>query len=258
MSKRFRDIVRNYAATMAFLLSGWFFYSYSPHFAEYFSGRNAFGISGWTIVTRDAFFWIVIAYAAVLLPYYYFETEESSASKFLRGIFRKRFDEEWKKSARTLALKGFFAPLMVGWLISHAGETVTGFERIFLTGEFEWAALETVPFFVFAFQAVLFADVFFFTAGYLMEGGIWKNRIVSVDPTVSGWVVCLLCYPPFNGGTEDFIGWYSSDHPMLPNSPELTTVLNFLIIGLMAVYAWASVALGWKASNLTNRGIVSK
>jgi protein-S-isoprenylcysteine O-methyltransferase Ste14 len=31
-----------------------------------------------------------------------------------------------------------------------------------------------------------------------------------------------------------------------------------LLLTLMAVYSWASVALGWKASNLTHRGIVAR
>jgi protein-S-isoprenylcysteine O-methyltransferase Ste14 len=34
-------------------------------------------------------------------------------------------------------------------------------------------------------------------------------------------------------------------------------VMTGLITVLWGVFAWASVALGWKASNLTNRGIVA-
>ena len=35
-------------------------------------------------------------------------------------------------------------------------------------------------------------------------------------------------------------------------------VANIGLIALMIIYSWASVALGFKASNLTNRGIVSR
>lgn len=257
MSKRFREAARNYAATMGFLLLAYAFYSGSGKFTGTFQALNSFPLWNFSITTNEAYVTLIWAYAFFLPVYYVFEKEESSASAFVRGILRKRFDETWKKAGRSLALKTFFAPLMVGWMLSHAAGTFSGFERFFLSGPFDWNAVSTVPFFVFAFQAVLFADVFFFTCGYLLEAGILKNRIVSVDPTVSGWAVCLLCYPPFNGATENFFGWYSSDNPALPSSPSLTVVLNVLVVGFMAVYALASVALGWKASNLTNRGIVT-
>lgn len=185
MSKRFREAARNYAATMGFLILGNAFYSNAPHFARFFSGTSVFGSTGWSVTTLSAFDWIVWTYAIILVPYYVFTTGESSASRFVRGILAKRFDENWKKAGRSLALKAFFAPLMVGWLISHAAATYRGFEEFFLSGTFEWASAMTMPFYVFAFQAVLFADVFFFTAGYLVEADELDNRIVSVDPTVS-------------------------------------------------------------------------
>lgn len=256
MSKRFSNAVRNYAATMGFLSLAYAFYFGSGRFEHLYQGSHSFPALGLTFTTETAFMAIFWAYAALLPIYYAFEKGESSASRFVRGIWRKDFGEEWKKSGRELALKAFFAPLMIGWMLSHASQAFIGTEQYFFSGDVDWKSLSTVPFFVYLFQAVLFADVFFFTAGYLVESEKLGNRIVSVDPTVSGWLVCLMCYPPFNGATNSFLGWYSSDSPILQQSPSLTLVLNALIVGLMAFYAYASVALGWKASNLTNRGIV--
>ncbi|MFB0965676.1 MAG: isoprenylcysteine carboxylmethyltransferase family protein [Patescibacteria group bacterium] len=258
MSKRFREAARNYASTMAFLFLTYGFYWGSGRFAHLFTGKHVFPAFDMALTTDAAFVAIIWTYAAVLPLYYAFERGESSAYRFFKGFLKRDFGEEWKKAGRSLALKAFFAPLMIGWTLSHASQSVIGIERYFFSGNLDWNALTTVPFFAFAFQAVLFADVFFFTAGYLLEAGILKNRIVSVDPTVSGWVVCLLCYPPFNGATNTVLGWYSSDTPVLADSPSVTLVLNALVVSLMAFYAYASVALGWKASNLTNRGIVAK
>ena len=107
------------------------------------------------------------------------------------------------------------------------------------------------------FQAILFVDTFLFTIGYIVEVPALRNRIRSVDPTFFGWFVCLACYPPFNGFTGQFFEWQSNDFPQFQNT-AVHFVANISLIALMAIYSWASVALGFKASNLTNRGIVSR
>jgi hypothetical protein len=38
-------------------------------------------------------------------------------------------------------------------------------------------------FFLFAFSFILFLDVLFFTLGYLLEGKIFKNEIISIEST---------------------------------------------------------------------------
>jgi protein-S-isoprenylcysteine O-methyltransferase Ste14 len=65
-----------------------------------------------------------------------------------------------------------------------------------------------------------------------------------------------MCYPPFNNVTNTLVGWSSRDFPQFSSS-IIHITLNSLILVLMAVYTLASVSLGWKASNLTNRGIVT-
>jgi protein-S-isoprenylcysteine O-methyltransferase Ste14 len=102
---------------------------------------------------------------------------------------------------------------------------------------------------------ILFFDVAVFTVGYLVELPRLGNEIRSVDPTWLGWIAALFCYPPFNRITAAVIGSTISDFPQFDSS--LTHVaLNLMLLLLMVVYASASVALGFKASNLTHRGIV--
>ncbi|MDR0771789.1 MAG: hypothetical protein LBF15_01695 [Candidatus Peribacteria bacterium] len=67
-----------------------------------------------------------------------------------------------------------------------------------------------------------------------------------------GWVVALACYPPFNASTEKIFTWWSQNFPTFANAYVHIT-MNSLILISFTIYARASVALGLKASNLTNR-----
>ena len=108
-----------------------------------------------------------------------------------------------------------------------------------------------------AFSVILFIDVFFFTMGYLLEAPFLKNTIKSVEPTIIWWIVAVMCYPPFNSNITNIIGWYSTDFPSFVNI-YVHIWLNICILILMGIYSRASLSLGFKASNLTNRWIVTK
>ena len=55
--------------------------------------------------------------------------------------------------------------------------------------------------------------------------------------------------------TMRFLAWQSSDFPYIENDLVHLSV-NVTLLTALAVFSWASIALGLKASNLTNRGIV--
>jgi protein-S-isoprenylcysteine O-methyltransferase Ste14 len=107
----------------------------------------------------------------------------------------------------------------------------------------------------FLFQCIVMADVFVFTFGYLVELPRLNNQIRSVDPTFIGWAAALVCYTPFNIVLSALLGSPGGEFPQFA-SPWLHFGMNAALLGLMAVYTWASIALGFKASNLTHRGIV--
>jgi protein-S-isoprenylcysteine O-methyltransferase Ste14 len=163
-----------------------------------------------------------------------------------------------KQAALVLLLKFFFAPLMINWCLGHTAELgkalVHGWDgiregirgRALFDGWLFWAI----------FQLILFVDTLLFTVGYIVETPALRNRIRSVDPTFFGWAICLACYPPFNDFTSRFLPWQSSDFPSFQQT-TVHFIANMTLLVALAVYSWASVALGFKASNLTNRGIVS-
>jgi len=100
-------------------------------------------------------------------------------------------------------------------------------------------------------------DVSIFAFGYLVELPQLKNQIRSVEPTLLGWAVCLMCYPPFNSFSFKLFDYPLQDH-WTPLGSSGNKVATILCLVFWAIYVWASVALGAKASNLTNRGIVAR
>lgn len=92
--------------------------------------------------------------------------------------------------------------------------------------------------------------------GYSTESRWLGNKTRSVEPTAGGWLVCITCYPPYN----NVLGTYLP----LENGQAIVTSDNALLalraatVFLFAIYAAATVSFGFKFSNLTNRGIVSR
>lgn len=101
-------------------------------------------------------------------------------------------------------------------------------------------------------------DITIFGFGYVTELYILKNKIRTVETTFTGLFFCLICYPPFVMATNKILGWNSFENAAVFNDPNHWLTWVFRIIGMffLFIYVSASFALGTKASNLTNRGIV--
>jgi len=104
---------------------------------------------------------------------------------------------------------------------------------------------------------VFMIDTAYFAFGYAFEAGFLRNKVKSVEPTVLGWAVALVCYLPFSGIFAGYIGWRVGSEMVTAATPLLTFLMRLVIILLLFIYLWATLALGTKCSNLTNRGIVT-
>ena len=71
-------------------------------------------------------------------------------------------------------------------------------------------------------------------------------------------MVALICYPPFNSITTQFFGYNGLPTHNLFTDERILALILTIVITLYFLYVWATVALGFKFSNLTNRGIVDK
>jgi protein-S-isoprenylcysteine O-methyltransferase Ste14 len=156
----------------------------------------------------------------------------------------------WNKDARlgmlTVLVKFFYIPLLVTWVINNT------MYQSHLTHTFHWELVTVNAYLVALF---IYVDTAIYCFGYLFEFDFLNNKIKSVEPTLLGWIVCLWCYPPFN-----FISFRIFDFEFIRIAHRypgwVNAVMLCLITALWGIFVWASLSLGWKASNLTNRGIV--
>ncbi len=166
---------------------------------------------------------------------------------------------EWTHEEKTALLfilvKAFFLPVMLNFAIDNF-RSVSWYLSV-VSGNGVDLSISGFNSFIYPglIALLLLIDVVYFTFGYTFESAKLKNTVRSVEPTFFGWFVALICYPPFNGVSGSILGWYANEPP--PVSTELM-VFWFNIAGLFffTIYVWATLALGSRSSNLTNRGIV--
>jgi len=172
------------------------------------------------------------------------------------GVVFPRLEKEEKTSLLFVLVKFFFLPIMLNFFFANANATIDQIPRVFASGA------QFIPFFntsLFSFLLALFflIDTAWFAFGYTFESKKLKNKIRSVEPTFFGWAIALICYPPFNGIITKSLNWYANDYVLF--GTELTTfIMRIMILLFLGTYVSATLALGAKSSNLTNRGIVSR
>ena len=181
-------------------------------------------------------------------------------SLFIRSYAKKIHKNRRVKKVWLLYLVNFFfLTLMARFVVSE----FQGFEKELFKitsdtfSNYDWYA-QFRTWFLVIFHLIFTIDVSIAVIGYSFASRWLENRTRSVDATMSGWVVALLCYPPLNSAfTNQFIGYYGMDtHQFITNEYILATVLSFVIF-FYFIYVWATISLGFKFSNLTNRGVVN-
>jgi protein-S-isoprenylcysteine O-methyltransferase Ste14 len=155
--------------------------------------------------------------------------------------------------ARTWIVKGFFLPLM----FVFANNGLVG-----LWAKSPPTAWNDFPA-VFGWGIDLFylLDVYLAAIAYTLTLRVLDSHVRSVDTTLGGWLVCLICYQPISeavGGSylnydADQLYWGAVFGPY----PALYVLWGGLILALVLVYLLSTVSFGLRFSNLTNRGIIS-
>lgn len=181
---------------------------------------------------------------------------------YLRRMVSKGFypapevSREEKANLLFMIVKLFFLPLMLNFLFANIDGVHRGVQSINSNGLHLNLQDFNRVLYPFILSLLLVIDTVYFAFGYAVESRLFNNKIVSVDPTFLGWFSCLICYPPFSGLTSNYLPWRANDYVAF-HSAGLTTALYVLALALMFIYVAATVALGAKASNLTNRGVVA-
>lgn len=185
------------------------------------------------------------------------------------GAMREPEDEYWmlgygltrnpkvftkqKLKAHTLAwtVKGFFAPMMLTFLFGNVTSALQG----------GWDLSNPVTVIYLAVSIAYLIDLVFAAGGYLLTLRIADTHIRSVEPTTLGWLVALVCYPPFWQPINQYLLPYGqhagSWQQWLSSYPTLMVLWGGTMAALTLIYGIATVVFGLRFSNLTHRGIIT-
>jgi hypothetical protein len=168
----------------------------------------------------------------------------------LRGTAPQK-TEQLRQHVLGWVVKGFFLPLMFVYLC----QTLNSVQATLLRD----ADFTFMEWHVFATNLLYTVDLLIGAVGYVFTLRILDSHIRSVEPTVLGWLVCVMCYAPINQATSNYLNdntgatWTTA----LSAWPALQVLWGSAILLGLVVYVWASVSFGLRFSNLTHRGIIT-
>jgi len=213
---------------------------------------------------------IVCSLTSLCYDLYFLKTRYNSSSykayKFIQflfvGIYRNNYEKIEKKytySFFLILIKITFIPLMIQFTVNNFfGIKALAFSYFStdVLADITWSELFNNSVYPLLLTLCFFIDTVFYLFGYLIYNEALGNTVRSVETTFFGWIAALLCYPPLFVITAEFLPISGNDSPFWLNN-ELTAVVRIVMFFLLLIYTLATVNLGWKCSNLTNRGIVS-
>ncbi|MCT4581350.1 MAG: DUF1295 domain-containing protein [Flavobacteriales bacterium] len=181
-------------------------------------------------------------------------TKETKLERFLKGVRNGKLEKgDWKNIRYTL-VKFFFIPLMLPSAIIYL-------DLLIELSRSKWSYTGIVPFFnqtifTFIIYSVSFVTLGYYAFGYLFESKKLNSEVKSVDDTVLGWGVLLICYTPFFVFMTKYVPFPTQDYAFFVNQ-EVTFVVRIVLSIVMLFKLSVVMRLGAKCSNLTNRGIVT-
>jgi protein-S-isoprenylcysteine O-methyltransferase Ste14 len=136
-------------------------------------------------------------------------------------------------------VKGFFLPLMFTYFCDNLTKLLHYDLNLLhnFQGVYDWA-----------YFSMYFIDVSLVSMTYLMALKAADTHIRSTEPTALGWISALVCYQPF---------WSLISRQYIDYDTGLFDLWGCLILLMVAVYVWATIAFGARFSNLTHRGIIT-
>lgn len=225
--------------------------------------------------TLSLIFYLAIGYTLFGFPYHIVSAHKGKKSKgiVVLGVVKRlilnfmhkinlfiegrqvNITSEEKKIILFMLVKFFYLPIMFQFMINNYNAVIHDFPKL-QTIELTKQAFNSYIY-PFVLSAIFLIDTAIFSFGYSVESKFLKSNVRSVEPTLVGWIVAIICYPPFNNIVSWYLPWGANEHVYF-GSLNATFYMRILFLAFFMIYLWATLALGPKSSNLTNRGIVSK
>jgi len=267
------DVARQFAAVLITLILAWAAYAV---FGEYALNLNGFLYPQFEKSWYRPFFRLFEVATMVLpilaIPYLYlcaafrrWPREEDEMLRLWNGyaalVRFRRPAPEFLAAWRSLLVKFFFIPVMTVFFVNNAAS----FESrliAFLAGPGQSGAVVAERLFRALFEGLFLMDVSLALLGYICCFRLLDTHIRRAESTLLGWAVALACYPPFN---LRITGLYLPTEPdgqswsqLLAGIPWLYGLVGVVIVVLLAIYVYATMAFGLRFSNLTHRGILCR
>lgn len=148
-------------------------------------------------------------------------------------------------------VKAFFLPLMFTYFCDALHKLL----------HYDVAQLHTFQgIYDWGYFSLYFIDVALVSMTYAMSLRATDTHIRSTEPSAFGWLVALVCYQPFWSLIGRQYLDYDTGAPWgarFASIPWLYTFWGCVILALVAIYAWSTIAFGARFSNLTHRGIIT-
>jgi len=172
--------------------------------------------------------------------------------KQVSGLFKvKRFNN----FMLVCAVKGFFLPLMAMFMFHH----LTVVQDLMYRVSAPMEGIQLANWFLdLVYNSLFIVDTGVALVGYGLELKWLGNKTKSVEPTAFGWIIAIMCYPPFNQVSSIYLPLNSRPELYIPFTDEQKIFVRIIIVLLYFGFVWGTVAMGVKFSNLSNKGIVDR
>lgn len=247
-----------YLVELALVWGGLVIYMLFP-FGEFFFLDKGMGFYDSSIsVKLLAAASIVYSMFAVEMVRHLFQQKRQTKMWYVLNAWKtaRKLDEKAWNHVRSFLVKFFFIPLMLPSSYTCMDQLLV------LIGKIQASDWEQGLVWVFnrkLFHVLLYVEMFIsvtiYTYGYLVESPKLNNQIRSVQPSLFGWVVCMVCYSPFFPFMAKVVPFPTDQMAFFIND-TITFYVRLFILMVLCFKVYAIAVLGAKCSNLTNRGIV--
>ena len=263
--------LRHYISAVFVYGAALLFVTFSPYF------RNLLSVSFYGRTAIEIYWYIFAGYLLLLAPVCFLVRPRSlwistpvRVTGYLGRVTRmiikpsmRKADDSWRPSyVETHAIifvliKTFYGPLTVYGMIENYNTAIPLIET--LAGKISRVEFFDTTYRLF-YAFVFFAEAAIYAIGYHTDSKLFGNKVRYVETNPFHIFVCLACYAPFSLATMQFFGASFQDPYILwagnINHP-MTWVLRGIGVIFLAGFLSSAVALFTKASNLSNRGIVT-
>lgn len=246
-----------------------FLYTHHPYYLnpDFERARENIFKPGWLI-----FLFLVFPYTYFTLRFNYRRRDDFRDPSIIFFVLLKRFGlalavrdhtqitgllkvKRFNNFLLTCGVKGFFLPLMSMFIFHHISTVMNLLARASTPME----GVQMAHWFLdLIYNALFIVDTGMALVGYGLELKWLGNKTKSVEPTAFGWIVAIMCYPPFNSVSGIYFPLNDVQELYIPFTEEQKIFVRIIIVLLYTVFVWGTLALGVRFSNLSNKGIVAR